>query len=45
MLLSATTGVLALSNGEIPLTNYGLGSWRHTGLAAQHYPCATTEDR
>lgn len=33
--LSATTGVLALFNGEIPLTNYRLGSRRLAGLAAQ----------
>lgn len=33
--LSATAGVLALFNGPVPLTNYGLGSRRLTGLAAQ----------
>lgn len=33
--LTATSGVLALFNGEVPLTSYGLGSRRLTGLAAQ----------
>lgn len=33
--LSSTSGVLALFNGDVPLTNYGLGSRRLTGLAAQ----------
>jgi putative ATP-dependent endonuclease of the OLD family len=33
--LSSTSGVLALFEGEVPLTNYGLGSRRLAGLAAQ----------
>lgn len=33
--LSSTAGVLALFEGEVPLTNYGLGSRRLAGLAAQ----------
>jgi putative ATP-dependent endonuclease of the OLD family len=33
--LSSTTGVLALFEGEVPLTNYGLGSKRLAGLATQ----------
>lgn len=33
--LSSTSGVLALFEGEVPLTNYGLGSRRLAGLATQ----------
>lgn len=33
--LSSTAGVLALFEGEVPLTNYGLGSKRLAGLATQ----------
>jgi hypothetical protein len=33
--LSSTTGVLALFEGAVPLTNYGLGSKRLAGLATQ----------
>jgi putative ATP-dependent endonuclease of the OLD family len=33
--LSSTAGVLALFEGDVPLTNYGLGSKRLAGLATQ----------
>lgn len=47
--LSATAGVLALFNGEVPLTNYGLGSRRLAGIAAQrlayeHKPLALIDE-